>query len=264
MKNKTSNVYFLVYPHLDAVKIGKADNVFSRTQQLCHWGKPDFDKSYVVHVDASDVYKLEAALHLYLNKYKKQMNGYKGYSEFFELSALKDIPNLLNLYGFNSDKIVLKSPDDNEKNKRLEKIKLVRFKNKINRKLEKANKTVNVLNNINRCIYMMKSKGIYCRFQHETIIVESPVLFLIKEKLFRLCGISIVNMSGRDCVFIEIVRLLELFNHPESNFVNEYGFDLTFFYNLLIDCYNFLKKDLSNESELPSITINKENRLEIF
>lgn len=89
-----STVYVLVYPELKAIKIGKADNVLNRIQQLCHWGKPDFEQSYVINTNMSDVYKLEGALHLKLSNYRKEMQKMDGYTEFFNLDVLNELDSI--------------------------------------------------------------------------------------------------------------------------------------------------------------------------
>lgn len=256
-----SSVYILVYPHLDAVKIGKANNVFNRTQQLCHWGKPDFDKSYVVHVDASDVYKLEGALHLKLSNYKKEMHKSDGYTEFFDLRALHEIDSILNYFGFKKSKISYQKEIINKK--RRNNYKSRKFKIKIDRKINAVNFNIGLIENLKRFLIVLKKKGCICNFESKKLIVHSGVFRFIKNFSFGFKSYTgnstsfFVCMVRNNTIYIDIELILSSINDYLNLGVSLYS-------DILIDCYNFLKKDLPNESELPSITINKENRLEIF
>ncbi|WP_323086921.1 GIY-YIG nuclease family protein, partial [Providencia alcalifaciens] len=98
--NNSSYIYVLVYPHLQAVKIGKADNVFNRMQRLCHWGDFDTDKSFKIEVDKNNSYKLESSVHFLLSGFKKEMVFGDGFTEFFEIECYSKIIDLMNLLEF--------------------------------------------------------------------------------------------------------------------------------------------------------------------
>ncbi|WP_336432730.1 GIY-YIG nuclease family protein [Providencia rettgeri] len=268
MNTNNSNVYVLVYRNLNAVKIGKADNVSNRIQQLCHWGKPDIDESYIIPIPKEGVYNLECALHLYLKRFKKTMNKNHGYSEFFSLDALDEIPKLLNFYGLKNEKLQTPSLVEEIEVSLRKKTNSIRFKNRINKDINLMNESLNVINNVinnvKRCLYVMKLKGITCQVNQNELIIVSPLLAFIKKKNFCLCGVNVFTMTSRENIYIDIKSIISLFNKNDGFFVRETGFDLSFFYSIFVDCYKFFKKDLPNESELPTIKINAENRLEII
>ncbi|MFH6841003.1 GIY-YIG nuclease family protein [Providencia sp. 2024EL-00732] len=264
MNKNNSNVYVLVYRNLNAVKIGKADNVTNRIQQLCHWGKPDFDESYIIPISKEGVYNLECALHLYLKRFKKDMSKNHGYSEFFNLDALDEIPKLLNFYGLKNEKLQTPSLVEEIEVSLRKKTNSIRFKNRINRDVNLINENLNILNNAKRCLYLMKLKGLKCEINKHELIISSPVLSFIKNKNFCFCGVNVLTMSSRKKIYIDINSVTNSFNENGGLFIRQSGFDLSFFYSILVDCYNFLIKGLPNESELPTIKINAENRLEII
>lgn len=258
---KKSNIYILVYPHLQAVKIGKADNVFSRTQQLCHWGKPDFEQSYVVHVNPSDVYKLEGALHLKLAKHKKKMKQSDGYTEFFNLDVLNELDSILDFFEFEKSEIFIK--DEEGKVKRKRNYKLSKFKVRIDRKLEAINSNLILIDNLKRFMIALSKKQYSCEFYSNRLIIKSPFLFLIKNKFFwfkKNNGKGGSNLVCKDCgdsFYIDLELTISS--------INDYlHLGISLYSEILLDCYNFLIKGLPNESELPTIKINAENRLEII
>ncbi|HHR6469824.1 TPA: GIY-YIG nuclease family protein [Providencia alcalifaciens] len=263
MTENNSYVYVLVYPELKAVKVGKADDVGNRIKQLCHWGHPDFDKSYIITINSSEVYKLEGALHLYLEPFKKIMDKKHGYSEFFNIEALDEIPKLLNFFNLKKEKILAPSVNEEIDIFIRNKINSNRFKNGLDRRLTTISDNLNVFNNIKRCLFLMKLKNIECRVVNDQVIISSSILSLVKKKNIGLCGINIVSMTSKVDVYIDIYSIINAFNKHCGSFVMKNGFSLSFFCSFFIDCYDFLKKDLPNESELPKITLNKNNELVI-
>ena len=55
-----TNVYLLIYPKLKAFKVGKADNVFNRADNIKKWwGEPDYVNSLSLEINNELVFKLE-------------------------------------------------------------------------------------------------------------------------------------------------------------------------------------------------------------
>ncbi|WIF74482.1 GIY-YIG nuclease family protein (plasmid) [Proteus vulgaris] len=263
MVKNNSYVYVLFYSDINAVKVGKADDVFNRIKQLCHWGKPDFYKSYIIPIPKKEVYSLEASLHLYLKRFKKTMSEHHGYTEFFSIEVLDEIPKLLDFFNLKKEKIIIPSEDDKIKSLMKNKIISMRFKNNIDESISIINEILNTFNNIKRCLYLIRINSIVCDINHKVMIVSSPVLSRIEKKNVGVCGVNIISMSSKDTVYIDIYNIIKIFNRHGCNFIIQSGFNLSFFYSFFLDCYNFLKKDLPNESELPVITLTKENKLVI-
>lgn len=259
--NSFSCVYILVYPHLDAVKIGKAGNVFSRTQQLCHWGTPDFGQSYVINVKQSDVYKLEGALHLKLSNYRKEMQKMDGYTEFFNLDVLNELDSILVFFGFEKSKIFIEAEKIKVKRKR--NYKLSKFKVRIDRKINAINSNLKSIDNLKRLLMILDNKMYSCEYISNQLAIKSSFLWLIKNKSFWFHknngsgGSSIVCKDLGDIVYIDLELTVSSINDYLHMGVSLYS-------EILLDFYDFLKKGLPNESELPTIKINKENSLEII
>lgn len=98
-KLKKSNVYVLVFPKLDAFKIGKADNVNSRLRALEKtWGLCGRSKSYYLPTSSSHVFTLEKSLHMALKDSRMQMSKADGYTEFFKLDSIDSCKNIINVF----------------------------------------------------------------------------------------------------------------------------------------------------------------------
>ncbi|WP_323086887.1 GIY-YIG nuclease family protein, partial [Providencia alcalifaciens] len=205
-----------VYPHLNAVKIGKADNVFSRVQQLCHWGKPDFEQSYVVHVNTSDVYKLEGALHLKLAKHKKEMKNYDGYTEFFDFDVLSKLDSILDFFEFEKSRIFFKS--ERVKVKRKRNYKLSKFKVKMDRRIDAINSNLKLIDNLKRLLIVLNKNKYSCEYVSNRLVIKSSFLRLIKNKSFWFHknngsgGASLVCKDCGDIVFIDLVLTISSIN----------------------------------------------------
>lgn len=84
-----SNLYLVVFPVRDALKIGKANDVAGRLDILRHhWGDPDTSSSWVFQAPEQTVFKLEKALHLMLHEHATPFDNGEGRTEMFSLSAL--------------------------------------------------------------------------------------------------------------------------------------------------------------------------------
>jgi hypothetical protein len=87
---KLASLYVLIFPECGLLKVGKANNVYARCQQLKHyWGDPDYDESLVLVAPEKTVFRLEKALHLLLTKnYAADALEGDGHTEMFRMDAL--------------------------------------------------------------------------------------------------------------------------------------------------------------------------------
>lgn len=254
-----SNVYVLIFPHLNAVKVGKADNLFNRIQQLNHWGKPNLDLSFVIKVDRVNVLKFEWAFHLALIPFKKDMPKKDGYTEFFDIKALPEIQKIMNLFRLEKSIILLDEEKKNISSRKHNKESI--FRNRVENRIELLNRNLQLMNNLKMALILVKRKNVYCEYTSKgELIVRSKYLNLIKKKLLWISGVrvggAIISVSRDETVIVNIVSVVQFFN---KNILS----DLFVHIDILLFCYNFLKKDLPNESELPKITLNKNNELVI-
>lgn len=94
-----SNLYLLHFPKINAIKIGKANNIQNRIDVLTrHWGKVDYDGSYFLEQNEKDVYKLERSLHVFLAPYKLEFDFGDGKEEMFKYEALEQVKRLMDIY----------------------------------------------------------------------------------------------------------------------------------------------------------------------
>lgn len=107
MNDFDSCVYVLVYPHLNAIKVGKANVILNRIQQLSHWGNPDLEKSFRILVNKIDVFKLESTLHFLLKEFNKEMGYADGFTEFFDIDCYSKICELIDFLDFKVKKLNL-------------------------------------------------------------------------------------------------------------------------------------------------------------
>ncbi|MGR5451360.1 GIY-YIG nuclease family protein [Vibrio sp. PNB22_3_1] len=95
----TAFLYLLVYPDLNAFKIGKANDVVRRAEMIQRWwGMPDYGFSYYAEVPRSIVFEVEKALHCMLGSYSLSFSEGDGKTEFFRLDSLGHALNLLEYY----------------------------------------------------------------------------------------------------------------------------------------------------------------------
>ncbi len=86
----TSHLYLLVFPQKNILKIGKADSVHDRIQQLKNrWGEVDYAASYQLAAPIEVIFKIEKALHNFLVAYSLDFESGDGKTEFFSFDALE-------------------------------------------------------------------------------------------------------------------------------------------------------------------------------
>ena len=94
-----TNVYLLIYPKLKAFKVGKADNVFNRADNIKKWwGEPDYVNSLSLRINNELVFKLEKSLHLLLDQFSMDYKDGDGKTEFFSLDAYSDALEYVNIF----------------------------------------------------------------------------------------------------------------------------------------------------------------------
>lgn len=84
------NLYLLVFPDRKLIKIGKAVDVFARSQSFGWVGTPDYAESYSIPISASRINSVEKGLHRLLTTYRMTdlpENG-DGHTELFQLDVL--------------------------------------------------------------------------------------------------------------------------------------------------------------------------------
>lgn len=85
-----SFLYLLLFPARKMLKVGKANNIYNRTQSLRRfWGEVDYEHSYRIALPQSEVFKLEKMLHFLLAKYQTGIDSGDGYTELFSINALE-------------------------------------------------------------------------------------------------------------------------------------------------------------------------------
>lgn len=85
-----SNLYLLIYPARNMIKIGKANDVHNRIQSLRrYWGEVDYENSYWLTASQATIFKLEKTLHFLLSEYRIESEVMDGYTELFSIDALK-------------------------------------------------------------------------------------------------------------------------------------------------------------------------------
>ena len=98
-KNDSSNVYLLVFPDKNAIKIGKANEINSRISTLRrYWGEPDYKKSYSIRTSSKCVGNLEKGLHLFLSNYSIAFEKGDGKTEFFTLDSIEHALTYIDMY----------------------------------------------------------------------------------------------------------------------------------------------------------------------
>ncbi|MBC7751982.1 MAG: GIY-YIG nuclease family protein [Candidatus Saccharibacteria bacterium] len=97
---KQASLYVLIFPECGFFKVGKANNVYARCQQLKHyWGDPDYDGSFELVAPESTVFRLEKTLHLLLTKnYAADVLEGDGHTEFFRMGALDLVLPTIDLF----------------------------------------------------------------------------------------------------------------------------------------------------------------------
>lgn len=91
---KKSFIYIIDWTStLSAIKIGKADNIYSRYSQLKpNFGEADLANSYWIEVPASKVNDIEKLIHLRLKRYRKEISiKSDGSTEFFDINSFESL-----------------------------------------------------------------------------------------------------------------------------------------------------------------------------
>lgn len=94
---KKSYIYIIDWTSTqDAIKIGKADNIYSRYLQLkSSFGEADLSNSYWIEVPASKVTQTELLIHLRLKNYRKEIAAKSdGSTEFFDKKSIESLMEL--------------------------------------------------------------------------------------------------------------------------------------------------------------------------
>jgi hypothetical protein len=98
-KKSLSHVYILDFPQIDAIKVGKANDIFKRLGVLeRHWGRANFNESYAIKTLQENVKFIETTIKSALHKYQiKGLEG-DGKTEIFQKCGLEQALNILNVY----------------------------------------------------------------------------------------------------------------------------------------------------------------------
>lgn len=84
-----SSLYILIFPENRVLKIGKANNVYSRSRTLKrHWGQPNYEDSFELTAPQDTVFRLEKSLHFLLTGHQVPFDKGDGRTELFTLDAL--------------------------------------------------------------------------------------------------------------------------------------------------------------------------------
>jgi hypothetical protein len=94
-----SNLYLLVFPDINSIKIGKANDINKRISSLKRWwGQVDYQSSYFVASTEKRVFKIESILHFLLEPYKTIFNSGDGKEELYSPEALEIALQYLSIY----------------------------------------------------------------------------------------------------------------------------------------------------------------------
>lgn len=96
---EVSNLYLLVFPTRRVMKVGKADDVYTRSQTLKRcWGEVDYEASYQVEAAQNIVFRLEKSLLCLLSSHAVDFEKGDGYTEVFSIDALEFALKQIELY----------------------------------------------------------------------------------------------------------------------------------------------------------------------
>jgi len=99
LPSKVAYLYLLIFPTKKVVKVGKAVDIHNRLAALKRsWGEPDYDGSYCVQAEESLVFRLERALHCFLDEFDAAEDCGDGHTELFRMEALPIALQHLELY----------------------------------------------------------------------------------------------------------------------------------------------------------------------
>lgn len=168
-KNTLSSIYLLLVPEKNMFKIGKADNVLNRYNQLKKIYPFDLLESYEILTTKKDSNKLEKTLHYMFDFYNiKDLPFKDGYTEFFKMECFSDVLSFLEStkkikkIEINKGIRLLETPIKNKRVyiKETEYEISLRESKRKNRQLKAFNKIVNILNK-KRNTYINKEELIF-------------------------------------------------------------------------------------------------------
>ncbi|HFI2473553.1 TPA: GIY-YIG nuclease family protein [Streptococcus suis] len=181
---KKSYIYILNWTEVHGcIKIGKANNIWNRYQQLKKgFGEADLENSYWFEEKETAILQIEKLLHTFTRKYKVDFpKKLEGSTELFEIKALDEVRDLCDRMGIQlhkgiyapKDKVVAKKSNIKIKNE-----KIIKEQIEVNRL--KLNNLIEFIHTINehpgdwvvRDIKSSSSKG--HRFIVTTVINENP------------------------------------------------------------------------------------------
>lgn len=94
-----SNLYMLIFPKVNAYKIGKADDIQKRLVQLRRfWGDPDYSESYRLQLPSGAARHVEKGLHHMLHEHEASPGSGDGHTELFAMESLQSALDLVELY----------------------------------------------------------------------------------------------------------------------------------------------------------------------
>ena len=92
----------MVFPKVEAVKIGMSKNIGRRTATLQkEWGYIDLEKSFFLSLEQDRVHKIEKALHHLFAKKRVDSSRGDGYTELFSLSSYDSILKVISFSDLN-------------------------------------------------------------------------------------------------------------------------------------------------------------------
>lgn len=104
---ETTHLYLMVFPDKQLLKVGKANDIFLRGQTLKRWwGAPDYGQSYHLKAPEALIFKLEKALHLFLDRYTSDEPMGDGKTEIFSLDALDRALAVIEMYRSDAGQMV--------------------------------------------------------------------------------------------------------------------------------------------------------------
>ncbi|MDC5240217.1 GIY-YIG nuclease family protein [Acinetobacter baumannii] len=175
---ETSNLYFIHFPKMSALKIGKADDIEGRYNNLKkYWGEADLTNSYYVNMPSREVYKYEKSLHLLYSKYSISLPEGDGKTEFFDIQVLdKIISYFLSCTDFELKKdIKLKSKEFLNKKSKFKRNKLKQSSNTVFLSISEMNIRLNKLSKLLNFLIKFKNKLF---FQYD--LIDGEYYFRVK------------------------------------------------------------------------------------
>lgn len=194
-----SNLYLLVFPQKNSLKIGKSDNIQNRINTIKRWwGDIDYESSYSVCADTATVFQLEKALHCLFAPHSIDFEEGDGKTEFFNLDVLDKALEHLRLYLSSCEKLdtlkkgipkpiapVTKSPIKNQK--------AASFRKKIKKVSMLMEQNLKQLDRFFRLVAFLLENEAKIPFQYD--VSDDYIYFRIKDR--RL---------ARDRCFINFIR----------------------------------------------------------